>query len=75
MIQIVDGNYKNRGELYLEHHHNGVDLQMNYARDTLTNLCRLWARPVHIETTLDGAGVVLSYDGSQHAQRAVEKAA
>ncbi|MBA4019217.1 MAG: SpoVR family protein [Pirellula sp.] len=75
MIQVVDGNYKNRGELYLEHHHNGVDLQMNYARDTLTNLCRLWARPVHIETMLDGAGVVLSYDGSQHAQRAVEKAA
>ena len=75
MIQVVDGNYKNRGELYLEHHHNGVDLQMNYARDTLTNLCRLWARPVHIETMLDGARVVLSYDGSQHAQQAAEKTA
>jgi stage V sporulation protein R len=72
IIQVVDGNYKNRGELYLEHQHNGVDLQMNYARDTLTNLCRLWARPVHIETTLDGAKVVLSYDGSQHSQRGSE---
>ena len=37
-----DGNYKNRGELFLEHQHNGVELQMNYARDTLANLHRLW---------------------------------
>ena len=69
IIQVVDGNYKNRGELYLEHQHNGVDLQMNYARDTLTNLRRLWNRPVHIETTLDETKVILSYDGTQHSQR------
>ncbi|MBN8628791.1 MAG: SpoVR family protein [Planctomycetes bacterium] len=75
IIQIVDGNYKNRGELYLQHSHAGVDLQMSYARDTLTNLCRLWTRPVHIETQLDGAGVVLSFDGSQHSQKPTETAA
>jgi stage V sporulation protein R len=69
IISVVDGNYKNRGELYLEHQHNGVDLQTNYARDTLANLCRLWTRPVHIETLLDGNRVVLSYDGLQHSQR------
>jgi stage V sporulation protein R len=27
---------------------------------------RLWTRPVHIETTLDGVKTVLSYDGSEH---------
>ena len=27
MISVRDGNYKNRGELYLEHDFNGVDLQ------------------------------------------------
>ena len=41
-ISVRDGNYKNRGELFLEHQHNGVDLQINYARDTLANLHRLW---------------------------------
>lgn len=75
IISIVDGNYKNRGELYLEHQFNGVDLQTNYARDTLANLGRLWTRPVHIETILEGKRVVLSYDGTQHSQREAENPA
>jgi stage V sporulation protein R len=75
IISVVDGNYKNRGELYLEHQHHGVDLQTNYARDTLKNLAMLWGRPVHIETALDETRVVLSYDGSQHSQREAETAA
>ena len=75
IISIADGNYKNRGELYLEHAHHGVDLQTNYARDTLTNLCKLWGRPVHIETVLDETHVVLSFDGSQHSQREAKVAA
>ena len=66
MISVRDGNYKNRGELYLEHDFNGVELQLGYARDTLTNLHRLWTRPVHIETTLDGVKTVLSFYGSEH---------
>ena len=66
MIQVREGNYKNRGELYLEHEHNGVDLQINYARDTLKNLHRLWARPVHIETKIDGKTTTFSFDGSEH---------
>jgi stage V sporulation protein R len=65
-IQVREGNYKNRGELFLEHQHNGVDLKLTYARDTLANLHRLWSRPVHIETVVDGARMVLSYDGSEH---------
>jgi stage V sporulation protein R len=75
IISVVDGNYKNRGELYLEHQHHGVDLQTNYARDTLKNLSTLWGRPVHIETVLEGTRVVLSFDGSQHSQREAEGAA
>ena len=45
-----DGNYKNRGELFLEHQFSGVELKLDYARDTLANLHKLWRRPVHIET-------------------------
>ncbi len=66
-ITVRDGNYKNRGELFLEHEFNGVELQMGYARDTLVNLQRLWSRPVHIETVLGGTKTILSYDGSEHS--------
>lgn len=66
-ITVRDGNYKNRGELFLEHEFNGVELQAGYARDTLVNLQRLWKRPVHIETVLDEIKTILSYDGSEHS--------
>jgi len=66
IIAVRDGNYKNRGELFLEHRFNGVELKTNYALDTLVNLHRLWRRPIHIETVLDGTRTILSYDGSQH---------
>ena len=66
LIAVREANYKNRGELYLEHDYNGVELQMDYARDTLVNLQRLWRRPVHIESVLDGKLAVLSYDGTEH---------
>ena len=61
-----DGNYKNRGELFLSHTYHGVELQMDYARDTLQNLNRLWNRPVHLETVLEDTKTVLSFDGTQH---------
>ncbi len=66
IISVVDGNHKNRGELYLEHYYSGVELQLEYARDTLENLYRLWNRPVHLQTILDEAKVVLSFNGSDH---------
>lgn len=65
-IYVVDGNYKNRGELYLEHQFQGVELKMDYARDTLQNLEKLWSRPVHIATVIDEIPSVLSYDGRSH---------
>jgi len=67
IIAVVDGNYKNRGELYLEHDYTGVELQLDYARDTLENLYRLWNRPVHIETVLEESRAVVSFDGSDHS--------
>lgn len=71
-ISVIDGNYKNRGELYLQHDYNGVELQMNYARDTLVNLQKLWLRPVHIESVLEGVKTTFSFDGSEHKQEQVK---
>jgi stage V sporulation protein R len=50
IIDIVEANYGNRGELYLVHRHEGFDLDVEYAQATLENLYTIWNRPVHIET-------------------------
>ena len=65
-IAVRDGNYKNRGELFLEHTYTGVELQLAYAKETLVNLQRFWNRPVHLETVWEDAKTVLSFDGSEH---------
>jgi stage V sporulation protein R len=66
IVHVVDANYGNRGELYLQHRYEGVPLDIDKARDTLKNLHRLWRRPVHVETMDDERGRLLSYDGSEH---------
>ena len=71
-IAITDANYKNRGELYLKHRHEGVDLKHDYARDTLKNLGAIWRRPVHIETIVEGKGKLLSYDGKDVSEENIK---
>ncbi len=73
IIEVVDGNYKNRGELLLSHRHEGVDLKRDYALDTLQNLCMIWRRPVHIHTRSDDKGLLLSFDGEEHSEKHVEE--
>jgi stage V sporulation protein R len=68
-IYVKDGNYANRGELYLQHDYQGVELKRDYANDTLQNLQMIWSRPVHIETVIDEMPTVISYDGHQHETR------
>jgi stage V sporulation protein R len=68
-IYVVDGNYRNRGELLLRHEHNGIDLKLDRAADTLANLQFLWSRPVHLQTIVDDKPSMMSYDGSDHSIR------
>ncbi|MFC1705572.1 SpoVR family protein [Planctomycetota bacterium] len=68
VIYVEDGNHQNRGELYLRHDHHGVDLKVDYAKDTLTNVHALWTRPVHIETIVDKRRRVFSFDGEKHKE-------
>ena len=46
-IYVEDANYENRGELLLQHDHQGVDLRADYAKETLRSLVRVWKRPVN----------------------------
>ncbi|MBI5481246.1 MAG: SpoVR family protein [Deltaproteobacteria bacterium] len=71
-IYVVDGNYENRGELLLKHHHEGADLKLDHARDTLANLERVWKRPVNLLTKVDGQGKLLRYDGKEHSEKSVD---
>ena len=64
-IEVQDGNYRNRGELYLVHRWEGVDLRQDYALETLKNLHRVWKRPVHVETRVEEGGQLLSFDGEK----------
>ena len=69
VIEVVDANHMNRGELYLKHRHEGTDLQVNLATDTLRNLATIWSRPVHIETEIEGRRKLFSHDGNKHGER------
>jgi len=72
MIEVVDGNFDNRGELLLAHRHDGVDLRPDYAQDTLANLAAMWRRPVALETKGEGKKLLLRFDGKEHSEKKVE---
>lgn len=63
IIEVVDGNYMNRGELYLVHRHDGVDLKIDWAREVLYKLGKIWKRPVHIETVAEGKVRIFTAEG------------
>ncbi len=71
-IFVEDGNYMNRGELYLRHRHEGVDLKLDEAQDTLANIYKIWTRPVHLETIIHGNKSLLTYDGKEHKTIEIE---
>lgn len=75
IITVTDGNYKNRGEMLLEHRYNGVELKLSWAGDTLANLYKLWKRPVHIRTVLDDSETMVSFDGTEPTVSQTKKVA
>lgn len=67
-IVIQDGNFHNRAELLLRHRHEGADLELEEAHDTLRNLHRVWQRPVSLETVIESQPKLLSYDGEKYRE-------
>ena len=49
-VVVLDGNFRNRGELLLGHRYNGVALDEERARETLKRVFDLWGRPVNLAT-------------------------
>jgi stage V sporulation protein R len=73
-IYVIDGNFENRGEILLRHQHEGVDLKLDHARDTLANVSRVWKRPANLITKIDGKGKLLRFDGRDHSEKGAEYA-
>jgi stage V sporulation protein R len=72
-IYVMDGNYRNRGELYLAHCHNGADIDIKYAVETLKELQRAWKRPVHLNARIDDEPILFTFDGGQSTQQHIDE--
>ena len=75
VLEVIDANYDNRGELLLSHQHVGVDLRWDWAQETLTEMTRLWRRPVLVETIRGGEPVRLKADGDEISEEKIDSPA
>lgn len=71
IIDVVNGNHDNRGELLLRHLHEGVDMQPNYMEETLKNVAYIWGRPVNIHTVMDEKPTLFRWDGKEFSSQEV----
>jgi stage V sporulation protein R len=56
----------------LSHKHDGVDLEPNYAKETLKNLQAIWKRPVGIVTRVEGKSMLMRHDGTTFSEKKVD---
>ena len=71
VVEVIDSNHANRGELLLFHHYEGVELDLAWAQPTMEALNRIWTRPVLVRTEVDGKPTVLRCDGQDHSAEEV----
>lgn len=64
-ITVQDGDYLKNGELYLKHHYEDVELDVDYLEKTFPYLYQLWGRTVHMETFIEERSVLFSYEGKK----------
>jgi stage V sporulation protein R len=67
-IMVEDADYKRNRELYLKHYYDGDELDIKYAEKTMQYVYELWGRSVHLESSIDGKPIVLTYDGTKHSR-------
>ena len=53
VIKVEDSDYNSNRTLLLKHHHDGRDLQLEYAEKTLQYIQQLWNHDVAMETVID----------------------
>lgn len=75
IIRIEDANFENRGELLLQHRHEGIDMQPDFMAATLKNVQKLWSRPVNMVTIMDNEPFLYRFDGKEYTQHKLTSAA
>ena len=71
IIEVLDANHENRGELLLTHKHQRVDLRLDWAQEVMKSLFRVWRRPVELHTVIEEKQSALRYDGDEFTQSAL----
>ena len=71
IIKIEDANFENRGELLLQHVHEGLDLQPKYMDATMKNLFLLWKRPINMITVMSNEPQLFRYDGKDYTKHSL----
>jgi stage V sporulation protein R len=61
-ISVVDGNYLNRGELFLSHRFTGFEVDAGKAVEVLQHLRFLWGRPVHLMSRMNEDSYVFTVE-------------
>jgi stage V sporulation protein R len=73
-IVVLDGDYEGKGGLYLQHRHEGIDLDIVYLEKTLALVQFLWGKAVALETVLDGKKVIYECMNGEVSRRQLSKA-
>jgi stage V sporulation protein R len=73
IIRLADANHENRGDLLLQHQHDGVDLDPAYARETLKNLYSIWKRPCGILTKGENKPLIAKFDGHTYKEEPISE--
>ncbi|MFC3798496.1 SpoVR family protein [Cohnella sp. GCM10012308] len=68
-LVVTDGDYHRNGELYVSHRYEGVELDAKYTERTLPYMARLWGKPVHLESVVDGKPVLYTCDGGKTTRK------
>lgn len=73
-IIVIDGDYEGKGGLYLEHAHEGLDLDLVYLEKTLQLLQSLWGKEAYLETVVDGKKVLFECNHQGISRKNISRA-
>jgi stage V sporulation protein R len=73
VIELVEANYENHGEVLLRHVHEGVDLQPDHMKETMKNVQLIWTKPVNLITIMDGQEKMFRTDGKEFKETTLKE--
>ena len=64
-VELVGVDVDGRGELLLQHHHDGRDMEISEAGELLQHVATLWGAPVQLLTQVEDQGRKVSVEGGE----------